>query len=106
LAISIAKVRAVRLVVASNEPAAKHSAVIFAIAVAEPFIAVAELIVTPIIEAAPPACIAPTVFDAFLVTIGVGTPLEVHGVASVRISATVPIGCGARLSGKEKTGHQ
>src|ERR1700687_4879209 len=117
LAISIAEVRAVSFVVAGNKSAAKRSAVIFAIAVAAavPFIAVAELIVTPIIEAAAPACITPTVLESFLVAFVVGAPLQVRGVASVRISisvalvrisATVPIGGRARLSGKEKTGHQ
>src|SRR5207302_8941213 len=77
-----------------------------AVAAAVPFIPVAELIVTPIIEAAAPACVTPTVLESFLVAIRVGTPLEVDSVASVRISAPVPVGCRARLSGKEQAGHQ
>jgi hypothetical protein len=108
LAIAIAEVRPVCFVVAGNEPATKCRSVIFGIAIAAavPFIGVAEFIVTPIIEAAPSACIAPAVLESFLVAVGVSAPLKVSGVASVRISATVPVGCRARLSREEQTGHQ
>jgi hypothetical protein len=85
--------RSVCCVIAGNEPAAERVPIAFAIAktTAVSVVAVAELIVASVIEAASPARVSPPALDAFLVPIGVGTPIELHDVVPAGRASVVSV---------------